>query len=104
MIICRSLSQCKMRNKILPTYLQGNYRDNLGEFSNTSDGVFWAERVNYGETKWTCGGLDPCVIAKVLWPRVAGINTFPEVITCFQDIFLFQTSPISTKDILDCLM
>ena len=33
----------KMKNKILPTCLQGNYRDSLGEFSNTSYGVFEAE-------------------------------------------------------------
>ena len=26
----------KMKNKILPTCLEGNYRDSLGEFSNTS--------------------------------------------------------------------
>ena len=25
-----------MKNKILTTYLQGNYKDSLGEFSNTS--------------------------------------------------------------------
>ena len=34
-----------MKNKILQTCLQGNYRDSLGEFSNTSYGVFGAERV-----------------------------------------------------------
>ena len=34
-----------MKNKILPTCLRGNYRDSLGEFSNTSCGVFGAERV-----------------------------------------------------------
>ena len=28
-----------MKNKILPTCVQGNYRDSLGEFSNMSDGV-----------------------------------------------------------------
>ena len=30
----------KIRNKILPTYLQGNYRDSLGEFSNIYIFVF----------------------------------------------------------------
>ena len=30
----------KIKDKILPTCLQGNYRDSLGEFSNTSYGVF----------------------------------------------------------------
>ena len=37
----------KIKNKILQTCLQGNYRDSLGEFSNTSNGVFGAEMVNY---------------------------------------------------------
>ena len=36
----------KIENKILPSCLQGNYRDSLGEFSNTSYGVFGAESVN----------------------------------------------------------
>ena len=35
----------KMKNKTLPTCLQGNYRDSLGEFSTTPYGVFGAERV-----------------------------------------------------------
>ena len=43
MIMHGSLS--KMKNKILPICLQGNYRDSLGEFSKTSCGVFGAERV-----------------------------------------------------------
>ena len=38
----------KMGNKILPICLQGNYRNSLGEFSNTSHGVFGAETVNRG--------------------------------------------------------
>ena len=33
-----------MKNKILPACLQGNYGDSLGEFSNTSYGIFWAVR------------------------------------------------------------
>ena len=33
----------KMKDKILPVCLKGNYRDNLGEFSNTSYGVFGAK-------------------------------------------------------------
>ena len=36
-----------MKNKILPTFLQGNYRDNLGEFSNTPYSVFEAQIVSY---------------------------------------------------------
>ena len=44
MIIHRKLS--KMKNKILPTCLQGNYGDSLGEFSNTLYGVVRADRVN----------------------------------------------------------
>ena len=44
MIIHRKLS--KMKNKILPTCLQGNYEDSLGEFGNTSYGVVGTERVN----------------------------------------------------------
>ena len=43
MIIQSNLS--KMKNKILPTCLQENYRDSLGDFSNTSYGVVGAERV-----------------------------------------------------------
>ena len=38
MIIHSKLS--KMENKILSTCLQENYRNSLGEFSNTSYGVF----------------------------------------------------------------
>ena len=34
----------KMKSKILPTCLQRNYRDSLGEFGNRSYGVFGAER------------------------------------------------------------
>ena len=45
MIIHSSIS--KMENKILPTCLEGNYRDSLGEFSKTSYSVFGAERVKY---------------------------------------------------------
>ena len=45
MIMHRKLS--KMKNKILPTCLQGNCGDSLGEFSNTSYGIVGAERVNY---------------------------------------------------------
>ena len=36
----------KIKDKILPTCLQGNYRHSLGEFSNMSRGVFGAERHN----------------------------------------------------------
>ena len=43
MIIHSNIS--KMKNKVLPSCLQGNYRDGLGEFSCTSYGVFGAERV-----------------------------------------------------------
>ena len=47
MIIHTNLS--KMKNQILPTCLQGNYRDSLGEFSNTSCGVlgFAAKSVSH---------------------------------------------------------
>ena len=34
-----------MKNKILPTYLQGNHIESLGEFRETSYDTFWAERV-----------------------------------------------------------
>ena len=44
MIIHSNLS--KMKNEILPTCLQGNYRNSLGEFRKTSHGVLGAERVN----------------------------------------------------------
>ena len=43
MVIHNNLT--KMKNKILPTCLQGNYRDNLEEFGNTSYGVFGAAGV-----------------------------------------------------------
>ena len=36
------INYSKTKNKTLPTCLQGNYRDSLGEFSNTSYGVFGA--------------------------------------------------------------
>ena len=41
-IIHRNLS--KMKNKILSSCLLGNYKECLGEFRNTSYGVFGAER------------------------------------------------------------
>ena len=44
-----NLSQ--MKNKILPTCLQGNYGDSLGEFSNASYFVFGAERGKTAEQK-----------------------------------------------------
>ena len=37
----------KMKNKTLPTCLQGNYRDSLGEFSNTSYGMFVADHERF---------------------------------------------------------
>ena len=40
MIIHSNLS--KMKNNILPTCLQGNHRDSLGEFSDMPYGVFGA--------------------------------------------------------------
>ena len=43
-IIQSNLSELK--RKTLPTCLQVNYRNSLGEFSNASCGVFGAERVN----------------------------------------------------------
>ena len=43
MIIHSNLAE--MKNKILPTCLQGNYRDSLGELNSTSYTVLWAERV-----------------------------------------------------------
>ena len=43
MIIHSNLS--KMKNKILPTCIHGNYGDSLGEFDNMSDGVFRDEKV-----------------------------------------------------------
>ena len=43
MIIHKNLS--KLKNKLLPTSLQGNNRDSLGEFSSTSYGEFAAESV-----------------------------------------------------------
>ena len=39
----------KMRNKALPTSLQGNYGDSLGEFNNASYGVIGAMRVKWGK-------------------------------------------------------
>ena len=41
MIIHSKLST--MKNKILPTCLLGNYRHSLGEFSNTTYGMFGTE-------------------------------------------------------------
>ena len=43
LIIHSNLS--KMKNNILPTCSQGNHRNSLGIFSNTSYDVFWAENV-----------------------------------------------------------
>ena len=36
----------KMKHKILPTCLQGNIRDSLGEFSNISYSMLGADRDN----------------------------------------------------------
>ena len=44
MVIHSTLSE--MKNKILPTCLQRNYRDSLGELSNTACGMFAADRIN----------------------------------------------------------
>ena len=44
MIIHIYLSKIKNKNDP-PTFLQGSYGENLGEFSNTSYGVFEAERL-----------------------------------------------------------
>ena len=52
MIIHRKLS--KMKNKILPTCLKGNYGQSLGEFSNMSYGVVRAERVKNGLLSISC--------------------------------------------------
>ena len=38
-----------MKNKILTTCLQGNYRGSLGEFNNTSCDMFGAERVKFNQ-------------------------------------------------------
>ena len=38
-----------MKNKILPTCLQGNYGDNLGELRDTSYGIIGAERVKQNQ-------------------------------------------------------
>ena len=43
MLVHSNLS--KMKNKFLPTCLEENYRDSLGEFRNTSYGTLEAERV-----------------------------------------------------------
>ena len=43
LIIHSNLS--KIKDKILPTCFQGNYRDSLGEFSNTSSGMFGSKSV-----------------------------------------------------------
>ena len=42
-MIIHSCNLFKMKNLILPACLHGNYRDSLGEFSNTSYFVFGAE-------------------------------------------------------------
>ena len=44
MIIHSILS--KIKNKVLPISLQGNYRDRLEKLSSTSYGLFGAERVS----------------------------------------------------------
>ena len=40
-----------MKNKILSTYLQGNYRQFIGEFSSASYGMFGTGRVNNNKAK-----------------------------------------------------
>ena len=50
MVLHSNLS--KMKNKILPNCQEGNYRNSFGEFSNTSYGVFGAERVNIIVRSW----------------------------------------------------
>ena len=44
MIIYNNLTNIK--TKFLLNFLQGNYRDSLGELNNTSNGVFEAKSVN----------------------------------------------------------
>ena len=50
----------KMKKKILPTCLQENFKDSLGELSNTSYGVFWSERVKHrrAEAIWQSASLE----------------------------------------------
>ena len=52
----------KMKNKILPIFLQRNYRESVGEFSSTSFSVLGAERVK----GWTA--------RKVIWGSGGGLN------------------------------
>ena len=47
MSLVNPLNLFKMKNKILQTCLQGNYRDSLGEFNHISYGVFGAKRVKW---------------------------------------------------------
>ena len=47
-------NSCKTKNKVLSTCLQGNYRENLQEFSNTSCGRFGAEKVKITENRRGC--------------------------------------------------
>ena len=61
MRIKQKITHCnlsKMKKKILPTYLQGNNRDSLGEFSNMSYGVFGGEWANNNQNH-----------AALLWDR-----------------------------------
>ena len=62
MIIYSNLS--KMKYRIPPTCLQGNYRDSLGEFSNLSYGVFGAVRVKNNRNYTSCS-----IVCVLLCPK-----------------------------------
>ena len=53
-----------MKNKILATIFQGNCKDSLGEFSNTSYSVSGAERIKKN-VKTTRGKTRACYFSKI---------------------------------------
>ena len=64
MVIHTYCNLSKMKNKILLTCLQGNYRDSLGEFSNMSYGVFMAERYSISKVL-QCSVLN-CILSVMI--------------------------------------
>ena len=102
MIIHINLS--KMKNKILPTCLQGNYRDRSREFRSTEYGVFGPEM--FKKTEWEFHTLydsrslysfERCKVSCILisfFTRIL-MHSFNLIRNCRADI---RTKPIAAVD------
>ena len=91
MIMHSNLS--KMKDKTLPTCLQWNYRDSLGESNNASCGLFEDERVNKHTVSVAKNMLLP------LW-RIDAVTLLPESLKKVTGLTLLFTHVSSRFEIL----